>query len=279
MCMNSPSLTLLESLMKLQTNPLKIAALLATVLVTSTTMAQTKAPEPDYTLGYNVGVVSDYRFRGMTQTNFGGALQGGVDFAHKSGLYVGTWASNVSWIKQFNGATAGDWELDIYGGFKGEITSGLGFDVGVIGYIYPGNNSGAVGTPGAGAVTDTNTTEVYGALTYSVVSLKYSHSTGNFLGFLNSSGSNYLDLSANFDLGSGFTLTPHVGRQVVKGQAGNLGDYTDYSVTLVKDFGNGFSASLAAYGTDANQTFYANTNGNTNFIGKSGAAVGIKYSF
>ena len=257
----------------------QITLALTALLAGNAALAQAKAPEPDYTLGYNIGVVSDYRFRGLTQTNFGGALQGGVDFSHKNGFYAGAWASNVSWVKQFNGATNGDLEVDLYGGFKGEITSGLGFDVGLIGYLYPGNNSGAAGTPGAGGVTDANTTEIYAALTYSVVSLKYSHSTGNFLGFLNSSGSNYLDLSANFDMGSGFTLTPHLGRQVVKGQPGNLGDYTDYALTLAKDFGGGLSASLAAYGTNANEVFYANTNGNTNFLGKSGVAVGVKYSF
>ena len=68
--------------MKLQSKPLKIAAVLASLFVATATMAQTKAPEPDYTLGYNVGVVSDYRFRGMTQTNYTGALQGGVDGVH-----------------------------------------------------------------------------------------------------------------------------------------------------------------------------------------------------
>ena len=257
----------------------QISLILASTFAGSCVMAQAKAPEPDYTLSFNVGAVSDYRFRGLTQTNFGGALQGGADFSHTSGLYAGAWASNVSWVKQFNGATNGDWEVDLYAGFKGEIASGLGFDVGVIGYLYPGNNSGANGTPGAGGVTNADTTEIYGALTYSVVSLKYSHSTGNFLGFLNSSGSNYLDLSANFDMGSGFTLTPHLGRQVVKGQTGNLGDYSDYSLTLAKDFGGGLTATVAAYGTDANQTFYSNSNGNNNFLGKSGVSVGIKYSF
>ena len=264
--------------LKLKTTA-QITLALATLLTGTAALAQAKAPEPDYTLGYNMGVVSDYRFRGLTQTNFGGALQGGVDFSHKRGFYAGVWASNVSWVKQFNGATNGDWEVDLYGGFKGEITSGLGFDVGLIGYLYPGNNSGAAGTPGAGGVTDANTTEIYAALTYRVVSLKYSHSTGNFLGFLNSSGSSYLDLSANFDLGSGFTLSPHLGRQVVKGQPGNLGDYTDYALTLAKDFGGGLTASLAAYGTNANEVFYANTNGNTNFLGRSGVSVGVKYSF
>jgi len=260
------------------------STLLAAALLACATasIAQTKAPEPDYTFAYNVGVVTDYRFRGITQTNYGGALQGGIDFSHKSGIYLGAWASNVSWVKQFNGANNGSMELDLYGGYKGEIMKDLGFDVGLITYQYPGNDSGALGTPGFGAVTNANTTEFYGALTYSVATLKYSQSTGTFLGFLNSNGSNYIDLSANFDLGSGYTLTPHVGRQVVKGQAGNLGDYTDYALTLAKDFGNGFSANVAAYGTNADQTFYVNGAapvGDGKYIGKNGLALGVKYSF
>jgi uncharacterized protein (TIGR02001 family) len=257
----------------------KSTLIIATLAASAASMAQTKAPEPDYTFSFNVGLTTDYRFRGISQTNFGAALQGGADFALKNGLYVGAWASNVKWIKEFNGATAGDYEVDLYGGFKGEITKDFTFDVGVITYQYPGNNSGASGTPGFGSVTNANTTEFYGALTYSVATLKYSQSTGTFLGFLNSSGSSYLDLSLNFDLGNGLTLTPHLGRQSVKGQPGNIGDYTDYSITLAKDFGGGFSANIAAYGTNADQTFYSNSNGNTNFLGKSGVALGVKFSF
>ena len=222
------------------------STLLAALLLASTTasMAQTKAPEPDYTLSYNVGVVTDYRFRGITQTNYGGAIQGGVDFAHKSGFYLGAWASNVNWVKQFNGASTGDFELDLYGGFKGEIMKDLSFDVGLITYQYPGNNSGATGTPGAGGFSNANTNEVYGALTFKMFTLKYNQSMGDFLGNLNSSGSRYWDLSANFDLGSGFTLTG------------------------------------ALVGTDANQPFYSNTfNGASGFIGKNSAYLGLKYSF
>ena len=59
--------------------------------------AQTKAPEPDYTLSFNVGAVTDYRYRGISQSRLDPALQGGADFAHKSGFYVGTWASTIKW--------------------------------------------------------------------------------------------------------------------------------------------------------------------------------------
>ena len=258
----------------------KSAIVLYTLLSGTAAMAQSAPPEPDYKLSFNVGVVSDYRFRGMTQTAAGPALQGGADFAHKSGLYLGTWASNVKWIKDFNGATDGNFELDFYGGYKGEIAAGLSFDVGAITYQYPGNNSGAAGTPGAGNFSNASTTEVYGALTYSVATLKYSQSVGDFLGNLNSSGSRYLDLSATFDLGNGFTMTPHIGRQTIANVTApfnNAADCTDYSLALAKDFGGGLSGSVVAMGTNANKTFYTDTQGR--FLGNKTLVVGLKYSF
>src|SRR5665811_1106927 len=75
--------------------------ILNSVLASTAAMAQTKAPEPDFTLSYNVGVTSDYRFRGIAQTSTDPALQAGVDFAHKSGFYLGAWGSNISWIKDY----------------------------------------------------------------------------------------------------------------------------------------------------------------------------------
>lgn len=258
--------------------PIKTAAILA-MLASTASFAQTKAPEPDYTLAYSAGIVTDYRFRGIAQTAFKPALQLTADFTHKSGFYLGAFGSNVKWIKDFNGATKGSYELDLFGGYKGSITKELGYDLGLITYIYPGNNSGAVGTPGAGSVSNANTTEFYGALTYNMFTAKYNRSTGNFLGFLNSSGSQYFDLSANFDVGSGFTVTPHIGRQNVRGQSG-LADYTDYSVTLAKDFGSGFSATGALVGTTTKKgagTVYRDTNNRD--LGKSTVVVGLKYSF
>ena len=262
-------------------SPLKIAASLA-ILATSASFAQTNAPEPDYTVAYSAGIVTDYRFRGLTQTAFKPALQLTADFVHKSGFYLGAFGSNVNWVKDFNGATKGSYELDLYGGFKGSITSDIGFDVGLIAYTYPGNNSGvanaAFSLP-AGSYSNANTNEIYAGLTYSVVSLKYSRSLGNYLGFLNSGGSQYLDLSANFDLGNGFTLTPHIGKQKVPGQGG-LGDYVDYALTLGKDFGGGLSGTAALVGTDTKKgagNFYRDFNGKD--LGKSTVVVGVKYTF
>lgn len=243
------------------------ALVLSTLLVGTAAMAQTAAPEPDYTLSYNVGAVSDYRFRGIAQTSTNPALQAGVDFAHKSGFYAGVWGSNVSWIRDYIGATDGALEIDLYAGYKGAITKDLAFDVGVIGYQYPSNN----------AAVDANTTEVYGALTYGPVTAKYSQSVSNFVSNANSSGSAYLEVAATFDLGNGFSLTPHVGRQTIPNQTNNAGDYTDYSVTLGKDFGNGLSATIAAVGTNANKGFYTDTK--AKFLGDSAVVVGVKYSF
>ena len=248
------------------------ALVLTTLLAGTAAMAQTKAPEPDYTLSYNVGVTSDYRFRGIAQTSFNPALQAGADFAHKSGFYLGVWGSNINWIKDYAGATDGSLEIDLYGGYKGEITKDVAFDVGVITYQYPGNT-----TANVAGLANANTTEVYGALTYGMFTAKYSRSVSNFIANANSSGSQYLEVAANIDLGNSFTLTPHLGRQTIPNIANDAGDYTDYSVTLAKDFGNGLSASVAAVGTDAKDAFYKVAPRDN--LGKSTVVVGLKYSF
>jgi uncharacterized protein (TIGR02001 family) len=245
---------------------------LASALVGTAALAQSAAPapEPESTLTFNVGAVSDYRFRSVAQTSFKPALQVGADFAHKSGLYVGTFASNVSWIKDYVGATDGSTEIDLYGGFKTEIASGLTLDIGAITYQYPGNTADKV-------LVNANTTEVYGALTYGIVTAKYSQATTNFIANPDSKGAAYFELAAAIDLGNGFTLTPHVGRQTIPNQANNAGDYTDWSLTLTKDFGNGLTASVAAITTDAKDSFYK-VAGFDN-LGKNTVTVGLKYTF
>lgn len=248
----------------------KSILILATACVSTAALAQAAAPAPDFTLAFNVGVVTDYRFRSVAQTSFKPALQGGIDFSHKSGAYIGVWGSNVSWIKDYVGATDGTTEIDIYGGYKAEIASGLTFDIGFITYQYPNNTADRV-------LVNANTDEVYAALTYGIVTAKYSQSTGNFIANPNSKGSAYFELAATFDLGNGYSLTPHVGRQTIPGQAYNAGDYTDFSLALGKDFGNGLTASLTAYSTDTKDSFYK-VAGYDN-LGKSTIAAGLKYTF
>src|SRR5574337_1152961 len=93
-----------------------------------------------HTFTANVGFVSEYRYRGISQTEKKPALQGGFDYSHESGLYVGTWGSNVSWIDNLTDDKAqNSMEWDFYGGYKG--TAGpIGFDVGLLQYYYPGSS-------------------------------------------------------------------------------------------------------------------------------------------
>jgi uncharacterized protein (TIGR02001 family) len=247
---------------------LKATLLLSTLALSTAAFAQTKAPEPDYTLSFNAGVVTDYRYRGISQTRLKPAVQGGLDFAHKSGFYLGAWASTIKWIED-SGSTDGKVELDLYGGYKGELTKGLAYDVGVLRYEYVGNKLGNVAN-----YANANTTEVYGALTAGVFTAKYSRSLTNLFGNINSKGSQYLDLSATFDLGDGWTLTPHVGRQLVKNSP--TYHYTDYSLTVAKDLGKGLTASLMAVDTNAQVTPYT---WGGKYVGKSGLVAGVKYSF
>lgn len=259
------------------------ALLLAAGLAAHNAWAQTPAAaEPDYTLAWSVGAVSDYRVRGLSQTSFKPAAQGSLDFTHKSGFYLGTFASTVRWLKDLNGATKGNVEVDFYGGFRGAPADGWSYDVGVIRYEYVGNNSGDAGTPGFGLFTDASTTEAYVNVGFKMFNLKYSRSFGDFLGNPSSSGSQYLDLNATFPVADGLNLTAHVGRQTIpdQGASGNAGDYTDWSLSLAKDFGNGLVGTLSAGGTNAKKgagNFYHDMKGND--LGRAYGLVGVKYAF
>ena len=238
---------------------------------------------------YNIGAVSDYRYRGISQSKLKPALQGGIDYADGP-IYVGTWLSTIQWVKDTmvatNRANAGvegyvpveekgaPVEWDVYGGTKGDIIKdSLTYDVGVLGYIYLGEKFNEIG------LKSPNTVEVYGALTYGVFTAKVSVAGTTLFGVPKSAGSQYYDLSANFDLGSGFTLTPDVAYQNVTGSVAKAAgaSYSDYSLTLGKDFGGGFSASLQVIATDASKTFYVTSDGK--FTGRTGVVAGVKYSF
>lgn len=227
-----------------------VFAVAAAALVPSLAQAQ---------LAFNASVVTDYRYRGISQTRLKPAVQGGVDYSI-DGFYVGAWGSYIKWIKD----AAGDAnvEIDLYGGYKGEIAKDFGYDVGVLTYQYPSNKL----NPSA------NTTEIYGALTYGPATLKYSHSVSNLFGFADSKGSGYLDLSATFDVG-GFAITPHVGHQTVKRTS--AASYTDYSVTVSKEVGAGVTLSATIVDTDTS----AYIGPNSKDLGKAGIVLGAKIAF
>ena len=235
--------------------------------------AQTAPAEPASSLTFNAGVVSDYRYRGISQSRLKPALQGGVDYADKSGFYVGAWGSSIKWIKDAGEiagtpSAKGPVELDLYAGYK--FSSGdLAYDLGYLRYEYVGNKLSDTLSYG-----NANTDEVYGAVTLGAYTAKYSYALSNLFGNLNSKGSYYLDLSATYDLGEGYSLVPHVGYQKVANTPD--GTYTDYALTLGKDLGNGLIATGAIVGTNAKKSFYYTPAGKA--TGDTGLVVGLKYT-
>lgn len=237
-------------------------SLIVLVLGCVSGLAQAQSAAPESSLSFNVGAVSDYRYRGISQSRLKPAVQGGVDYADKSGFYVGAWASSIKWIKDAGGDAPV--ELDLYGGYKGAVGD-VAYDVGFLRYEYSGNK----------LAVNANTNEVYAAVTMGPATLKYSHAVSNLFGFADSKNSHYLDLSASYDLGEGYSLVPHVGYQAIKNNSSFA--YTDYALTLSKDLGNGLSASAALVGTDADKSLYITPAGK--FTGKTGVVLGLKYAF
>jgi len=250
---------------------LKSKLVLALLATSSAAFAQTAPAAPAAPeVTYNVGVVSQYRYRGIAQTKGDPALQGGVDYANANGFYLGAWGSTIKWIKDAGSSAKGPVELDLYGGYKFEA-AGVAYDVGYLRYEYVNNTYNKV----AGAV-NANTDEVYGAATYGVVTAKYSYAFSDLFGTANSKGSAYLDLSANFDLGNGYTLTPHAGRQDIKNSPNS---YSDFALTVGKDLGDGLSASVSAISTTAKHNTYYTSTATGYGTAKNAVVVGVKYAF
>jgi uncharacterized protein (TIGR02001 family) len=204
--------------------------------------AEAKGP---HTFTGNVGLFSQYIFRGLTQTNRKPAIQGGFDYAHESGFYAGVWASNISWITDsfgVGGSYSG--EFDTYLGWKWSLPQDFGIDVGFLRYNYPGTSPNA-GFPAGFGKADTN--ELYVAGSWKWISLKYSYSLGDTFGVKDASGSSYIDLTAAYPIAdSGFTVTGHIGHQKYDGTnnpawAGSgctqsCLNYTDYKLGVNKEW-------------------------------------------
>ena len=226
-----------------------------------------KAPEPELTISGNFGLFSDYRFRGISQTEKKPAAQGGFDLVHKNGFYLGTWTSSVN--AEFTGLTASSagLELDVYGGYKFNVGS-IGVDIGNLYYYYPGARSS--GSP--------NTNEVYLGLSYGPVTLKTSYATTKYFDFgTGSSGSYYVDLSTAIPLSDGLSLKAHVGYLSVKG--GDTG--TDYRVGIAKDIdGYVFGLDYVGNSGDWKDTMYESSASTPDKkVGGNGAVVYVTKTF
>jgi uncharacterized protein (TIGR02001 family) len=234
-----------------------LAATAFASLIAGASLAQT-APakaEPDYTITGNVGLFSQYVFRGISQTNEKPAIQGGFDFAHKSGIYLGTWASNISWVSDAVPAVSSSIEWDFYGGYKGSLPNDFGYDLGVLYYYYPGSYP-------TGFSPKPNTTELYAALSWKFVTLKYSYAVSDTFGFPNSDGSYYVELNASYDVAEKVsdaigkvTIYGHVGYQDYKNNGAY--SYTDWKVGGAAEI-VGLTWGIYVSGTDGESALYTN---------------------
>lgn len=216
----------------------------------------------------NVSLVSEYRFRGIDQTFGKPALQGGFDYAHASGVYLGNWNSNVNPAAGFNGANL---EMDFYGGWK-KALGDFGVDLGAIYYYYPGSNPSI------------DNTEIYLGGSWKTLSVKYYHAVDDYFGVPDSKNSNYWDFSFTHDFGGGFGLAAHYG--IFKFKNVSDGDYNDWKLGVTYDLG-GWILGAAYVDTDAKgdcgvPELYCFANGNgtkTRDAGKATVVFSVSKSF
>jgi uncharacterized protein (TIGR02001 family) len=264
---------------------LAASGLFATAAFAQTAPAAPEAPEAS-PITANVSLTSDYRYRGISQSNLRPAIQGGFDYAHESGFYIGNWNSSIQWVNGNSPSVASSVEMDFYAGVKKElIGEGFASDLGVLQYYYP--TSGNFTSPWV----NPNTTEIYAAQNYTFGPvtgfLKFSYAVSNIFGNQNSSGSYYPDLTANYDTGVwGLALNAHVGYQYIAGSVSGVSNnsqfsYTDWKLGVTKDFGGGLSLAAAYIGTDAKKigTSYAYVSPTGKNLGGSTGVVTLTKTF
>ena len=189
----------------------------------------------------NMSLTSDYRFRGVSQTQNAPAVQGGVDYAHSSGFYVGNWNSSVSSQLYTNGAGV---ESDLYAGYKAKFL-GFDLDVGSMNYFYPRATNGTS--------TNFDTNELYVAVGKGPVTAKVSHTLSNYFGTADSKNSNYYQVDLVQPIVGKLSGVAHIGRTDVNNNGGL--NYTDWNVGAVYNL----------QGWDIAGKYYTNSNVGSTF--------------
>ena len=190
---------------------------------------------PGASISANVSMVSKYRWRGLDQSKREPAIQGGFDLAHESGLYLGTWMSNV----EFNDNDTSS-EMDCYGGYGFEA-AGVGVDLNFTQFLYPGGLDSLnydFAEFGIGLSKDLGVAAVSAGFNF----------TGEFYG---SSGSaEYIHAGLDIPLPADFGLSAHVGHQAIEDNSTyGVDDYTDWSVGVGFPLA-GLDVSVAYVDTD-----------------------------
>jgi uncharacterized protein (TIGR02001 family) len=251
---------------------LATSALFAGGALAQTTAAPAAAPAPEpastpeHTITANVGLFSEYIFRGIAQTAGKPAVQGGFDYAHKSGFYLGTWGSNISWLEDFGSYSRSSLEWDFYGGFKANFpgSDDWGYDVGTLYYYYPGSRN-----PG---IVNADTWEIYGAINWKWLSGKISYNLQDYFGARptgeKTDGTMYYDLSAAYPVGeTGIALLAHYGYLDVRHDASGdaKAGYEDWklgaSYTVPDGTFKGLEVGAYYTGNNAKSAFYTDLTG------------------
>lgn len=219
----------------------KIFAFCCLLLSLTSAYADDESP---HEFSANVALSTDYRFRGITQTSNDPALSGGFDYSYTPyGFYAGTWASNLD----FNvpDPDPADLEIDFYGGFSGEFSGGIGWDIGGLYYAYPGSDTG----PG---VADYDYFEVYGSLSYDFESFNVAGGLAYSPDYFFESGDSlyvYGDVGVPLSM-YGLSLAGHFGHQSIDNNAQfGTPDYVDWSIGISKEIG-AFTFDLSYIDTD-----------------------------
>lgn len=227
--------------------------------IAATTFGAVSTAQAEVTTTANANITTDYKFRGISQTNAGPAFQGGFDAAFSNGFYVGNWNSNVNFPGVGSGLSSGSagLEMDFYGGYAGSLANGIGYDVGALYYFYEG-------VPVAAGSPELDTLEIYGKVSYAGAYAKLSYAvTEDYFGVaaangsIDQSGSTYLDLGYTLALSDALSLTAHYGltsydKDVANNRlgTGTVDSYADYSLAATYAISPKYSVTAAYIDVD-----------------------------
>ncbi len=249
--------------------------LVSSALFSALCVSLAHAGASDFTLSGNATVLTDYRFRGVSQTLKEPAFQGGFDAVHKSGFYAGNWNSSISGTQYPGGPGL---EMDFYAGYRGQIgNTGIGYDVGNLYYYYGDARQGT---------TKFDNNEVYGGLSYGSLSAKLSYATTDYFGLRvngdqRTRGTTYSELNYSREIAPKLTLNAHVGYTDLKNDK-NL-SYTDYKLGVSYDV-QGFALGANWVGADMKNAAKAlneivNVRGETKKLYKDAVVLSIGKTF
>ncbi len=263
-----------------------ISGAVSATLTISVAYAQQAAPEtpptPEHTFTPKISLYSEYEYRGISQTSEKPAGQLNLDYTHSSGLYLGAFLSNIKWIKDTKSVTqqslpastvavpvslsgsAGGVELDLFGGYKFDIVKDITMDVGYLRYEYVGSDQLSTHvthqtTVSTVALAKPSTDEIYVGLSSGAFSAKYSYSTGDTFGVVNSKGSSFTELNWSQEVMPKITLNAQIARQTYKNNSPLT--YSVYKFGGTYDFGDGWNAGAYYKTTNA-------VNANYTFLGR-----------